>query len=76
MQILFNFRPAGANTGVKKGGFEIAKLIMQVNGLKIKETGPLDRSTYKYLITTVDGAPEWECDLFDEAAEWVVNYTK
>ena len=54
----------------------MAKLIMQVNGLKIKETGPLDRSTYKYLITTVDGAPEWECDLFDEAAEWVVNYTK
>ena len=54
----------------------MARLIMTVNELKIKETEPQDGSTYKYLITTVDGDPEWECDLFDEAAEWVVNYTK
>ena len=54
----------------------MARLIMQVNGLKIKETEPQEGSTNKYLITTVDGDPVWECDLFDEATEWVVNYTK
>ena len=51
----------------------MARLIMQVNGLKIKEAEPQDGTTYKYLITTMDGDPEWECDTFEEAAEWVIS---
>lgn len=52
----------------------MAKLIKSYKGLLIKQTTPRDNSNYKYIITTRDNEPEWECDSVEEAMEWIDSY--
>ena len=51
----------------------MAKLIKQVNTLRIKETNQRDWDygvTAKYILTTKDNEPEFEAESLAEAEEW------
>lgn len=51
----------------------MAKLITQINSLKIEETEPQDDTAKKYLITTLDGNPKWEFDTLEEAVDYALE---
>jgi hypothetical protein len=52
----------------------MAKRIKSYKGLFIMETIPRDEARSKYWITTRDNEIEWECDILEEAEEWVDSY--
>jgi len=55
----------------------LAKLIQQVNTLKIKETTKRDwdfGETAKFIITLQDNTPEFEAESLEEAIDWCKNW--